>query len=479
MDAPRNLPALCALACAATLLGACPTSPDRESLAFVCQTSSECADGYACKKGLCVKLPGCSKAVDCDDQNPCTDDVCDKTKGCINPPVDNGSECGAGGKCIDAFCAGPAASPWPMFAHDPQGTRRSAFKGPQGDTKAEVQVKWIFKTYGSVRSSPAITADGLVVIGSEDSTIYALDPETGKPAWTYRPKGPVWATPAIGADGTVYGASKDGSIYALGPGGVPRWTFETAGQILSHPLIGPDGTIYFGSQDMKMYALSPTGEKKWEKKTNGLIESCPVMSQPPESVIYVGDRAPSPLLHAIPDNDSTANWTFPLPVYMDGCPSVGADGTIYAGLPIGIKDVKPEERANATTLLAVKPDGTKKWALPMMDWVDTQPAIGADGRIFVTTGYPEEALVAIKPTGVVDWKFGANVGVYDSSPSIGGDGTIYFGCEDKHLYAVDPSGKLRWKYQTKGQIKSSPSIGADGTLFFGSNDGMVYAIRDP
>ncbi|MCL5283436.1 MAG: PQQ-binding-like beta-propeller repeat protein, partial [Armatimonadetes bacterium] len=64
----------------------------------------------------------------------------------------------------------------------------------------------------------------------------------------------------------------------------------------------------------------------------------------------------------------------------------------------------------------------------------------------------------------------------DSSPAIGADGTVYVGSEGYNLYAIKPDGTLKWKYQTGG-IGSSPAIGADGTVYVGSADHNLYAIK--
>jgi outer membrane protein assembly factor BamB len=56
-----------------------------------------------------------------------------------------------------------------------------------------------------------------------------------------------------------------------------------------------------------------------------------------------------------------------------------------------------------------------------------------------------------------------------SSPAVGADGTIYFGCDDHNFYALTPDGRLKWKFATDDPITSSPAIGADGTIYFGGN----------
>src|SRR4030043_384844 len=62
-------------------------------------------------------------------------------------------------------------------------------------------------------------------------------------------------------------------------------------------------------------------------------------------------------------------------------------------------------------------------------------------------------------------------------PAIGADGTIYIGCFDDNLYAVNPDGSQRWSFNTTGPVTSSPAIGAAGTTYVGCNDRNLYAIN--
>jgi outer membrane protein assembly factor BamB len=64
-----------------------------------------------------------------------------------------------------------------------------------------------------------------------------------------------------------------------------------------------------------------------------------------------------------------------------------------------------------------------------------------------------------------------------SSPAIGSNGLIYFGCFDKRLYTVNLTGNQVWRYFTQNPITSSPGIGADGTVYVGSGDGFVYSFN--
>jgi outer membrane protein assembly factor BamB/tRNA A-37 threonylcarbamoyl transferase component Bud32 len=63
-----------------------------------------------------------------------------------------------------------------------------------------------------------------------------------------------------------------------------------------------------------------------------------------------------------------------------------------------------------------------------------------------------------------------------SSPCVR-DGTLYIGCYDTNLYALDARrGEFRWKYATNGGIASSPAVWQD-MVMVGSEDGALYALE--
>ena len=64
-----------------------------------------------------------------------------------------------------------------------------------------------------------------------------------------------------------------------------------------------------------------------------------------------------------------------------------------------------------------------------------------------------------------------------SSPSIGSDGTIYFGTDAGMLFAVASTGEMIWTYQTGGPIVSTPALSSKDMLFFGSEDKYIYALQ--
>ena len=118
----------------------------------------------------------------------------------------------------------------------------------------------------------------------------------------------------------------------------------------------------------------------------------------------------------------------------------------------------------ATNLWKVRIDGGSR----------SSPALGRDGTIYI--GSWDGYLFALNPEGTERWRFNTGYEI-TSSPAIGQDGTVYVGCRDRRLYAVDKDGRKRWAFKTGGWVDASPAIGTNGTIYFGSWDKKFYAVN--
>ena len=154
-------------------------------------------------------------------------------------------------------------------------------------------------------------------------------------------------------------------------------------------------------------------------------------------------------------------WAFKTGDGVDSSPAIGNDGTIYVG-------------SWDQNLYAINPNGSKKWAFKTGDGME-RAAIGSDGTIYV--GSWDKNLYAINPDGSKKWAFKTGNWV-SSPPAIGSDGTIYVGSKDKNLYAISPDGLKKWAFKTGDRVVSSPAIGNDGTIYVGSRDKNLYAISE-
>ena len=76
---------------------------------------------------------------------------------------------------------------------------------------------------------------------------------------------------------------------------------------------------------------------------------------------------------------------------------------------------------------------------------------------------------------VIAWTYvtGDNI---DSSPSIGSDGTIYFGSWDNRFYALTPAGALQWSYSHNQYLTSSPALNSAGKIIVGTNGAQARVV---
>jgi len=254
-------------------------------------------------------------------------------------------------------------------------------------TKAPMPMPWGYESGDYFESSPAVT-EGLVIFGSRDGHVYALDQSSGQRRWTAETTGQLWSSPAI-ASGRVYIGSADGYVYCVSlRDGSRRWRFATTGASLESSQFGFDrrtvesspavvnGIVYIGARDGFLYAIdadsgtlrwrfdhktswvvtSPavangvvyagssdnafvqaldakTGAELWRTRTGGIVWSSPALSG---QTVYVGDGIGR--LHALDARTGTERWLFRTgesvhssPVVNDSLVIFGsADGGVYA-----------------------------------------------------------------------------------------------------------------------------------------------------
>ncbi|TRW48885.1 PQQ-like beta-propeller repeat protein [Aliidiomarina halalkaliphila] len=130
--------------------------------------------------------------------------------------------------------------------------------------------KLVKDAWDLMQSSPLVV-DNLVVFGSSDHHVYALNTETGNVQWAFKTGGHVHSSPTLLNDLIVVG-SWDSAVYAIQHAdGVLRWKFDTESEqrinvwrgIQASPTV-VDDTVFIGSRDGYMYALTGlSGEEIW------------------------------------------------------------------------------------------------------------------------------------------------------------------------------------------------------------------------
>jgi len=168
--------------------------------------------------------------------------------------------------------------------------------------------------------------------------------------------------------------------------------------------------------------------------------------------------------------EGTQKWTIEFEWEIQSSPAIGSGGIIYIGAD--------------NNLYAINPNGTLKWASELTNpsfsstYARSSPAIGSDGTIYV--GSYCHNFYAINPDGTKKWSLDIGSLFNLLSPAISSDGTIYVGTDsisDNYLFAINSDGTKKWEYQVGDSIESSPAIGSDGTIYVGSKDNYLYAIN--
>ena len=211
-------------------------------------------------------------------------------------------------------------------------------------------------------------------------------------------------------------------------------------------------------------------DPKWAFRTQGRIYADAAIAQ--DGTIYIASL--DGFLYAV-SPDGKEKWSFNAGGKIWTTPALAADGTIYFG-------------SDADKIYALTPHGKVKWTLstemppekkgqkvPAGQWdVDTSPVVGPDGTVYFACHY---YLYAVRPSGELRWRFQAGVGRVKifSSPALGPDGTLYFGTQGKRLFAVNGAGAAVWNVETGGDNDAAPAVSGD-TVYFGSDDGKVRAL---
>lgn len=103
-------------------------------------------------------------------------------------------------------------------------------------------------------SSAAVT-DQLVVVGSQDKRLYAIDRELGKEKWSFTTDGQVDGSPAIVGNRIYVGClSNDGNFYVLDLKGKKVQELNLDSAVTGSPAVGPD-CVLVGTDKGTLYCL--------------------------------------------------------------------------------------------------------------------------------------------------------------------------------------------------------------------------------
>jgi outer membrane protein assembly factor BamB len=271
----------------------------------------------------------------------------------------------------------------------------------------------------SFYSTPAVTQDGLVIVGSSgsDHSLIALDPTDIDPAtnapveaWRFSGARDHWvATPLIVND-KLFAVNSDGYLYVLDlkDGQTAKQAvkaIELGGRLWSQPVADGD-RVFVTSLDHSVIAVNPTTyEVLWNEDLTGAI---------PGSAI------------------------------------LGADGSLYVGSLASQLEKFDPETGNHQPVLDAK---NWIWGTPASDG-DTLYFGDLDGNVYAfSTSTAKLNWAPVKPDGAI----------ITASPLIHND-QILIATELGFLYAIDRDGKTLWSEKVGGKIYTTPVAAGDLTI---------------
>ncbi len=283
-------------------------------------------------------------------------------------------------------------------------------------------VEWTFAAKGAV-SSEAAVSDGVIVFGTDEGMVHAVDLQTRKLRWQVETQDAVEACPAISAE-RVFVGSNDGLFRALDiHSGKEIW------QIKGRDKFPTGGT----------FVSSPDANESWIL-VNG----------------YDG------VSHCLRTGDGTVVWQHESQDFINGSPVILDGGMVAFGGCDSVIHVIRLKDGSGWHELATDAQIIRSLA----SWGDTLYGVNHANQLLASPAQADK----------LAWVYEDDGTQFLTSPGVDGE-RVYVGSRDKHLHAVDRlSGKPLWKFKTGGRVESSPLVFEDAVVF-GSSDGRLYALN--
>lgn len=145
----------------------------------------------------------------------------------------------------------------------------------------------------------------LILLGSYDHTLYALDARTGLPAWTREADDYINGGPAV-LGGRIAFGSCDGKVRVLAPDGRQAAVVDAAAYVPASPALADD-EVYFGQFEKTVWCAGVDGQVRWKHAAG---DEARFMAPPAvgDQLVIIGAR--DKRLHALARSDGSEAWSF-------------------------------------------------------------------------------------------------------------------------------------------------------------------------
>jgi eukaryotic-like serine/threonine-protein kinase len=299
-----------------------------------------------------------------------------------------------------------------------------------------------------------------------------------EPNWVFHSNSPI-TSPLVVGDGTLFFVTRGGAVHAVDAAtGAEKWVFNSDEDVINAPAVG-NGIVVLTDCAYRVVALDI---HRGQPVPINLERNDDFFSPPRivENLMIVGG---TDSIYAFEIPELQLRWSLASVAggFSFSCPAV-ADGIAYFAFDRG-----------AIAGLDLRTGSIVSYELEVGLYTVHDPVVH-NGVIYVFASESEDpGLDAAPPSRTLLTLDTAGIGEMNkhevapmfvmNSPAVC-EGTVYFGCADSSLYAIDRvTWQLKWRFQTGGRVASSPSIVAgfghvlEGLAYFGSDDGNLYVLN--
>ena len=235
------------------------------------------------------------------------------------------------------------------------------------------KVLWRLEVEGEADSGPVLGRDGDVVFAAGASVCSVR--RGGDLAWRFAGKGKVFTSPAVTDDGLVIVGSQDDHVHAIGPGGALSWSTDLGADVDGAAVIGDDGAIFVGTDKGDVVRLDPRGKVVWRTSVGGYVRG--VLSLARNGDVLAGTYGPVPrVVRLAPDGAIRGAFsikgTGAREFGIHGAPLEDAEGTLYFG-------------AQDDAVYAVGAQGAARWRFETGADVDSPLTMLSDGSLVIAS----------------------------------------------------------------------------------------------
>ncbi len=294
----------------------------------------------------------------------------------------------------------------------------------------KTRISWVHRCHMPIVSTPAVS-DNMITIAtfnswfydvdgnnSKDSnSIFALDPCTGNMLWEFKVCGDVFSSPCI-VDGIVVLGSLDNCIYAIDKNGSLLWQYSTDGEVWCSPAYDSiEKSMIIGSDDNNLYSIElTTGNLVWRQRLNGKVRSSTACIT--DEHIFIGTY--SGYIYCLRRSDGSIVWYKAIDAPILSSPAYSyTNKMVYFG-------------SSDNNVYAIHQNGSIAWRFKTYDKVWSSSSIVEDSNTLFICSLDSRIYSIDMLKGTLNWLF-PTMGPIDASPCLAYS-KMFIGSRDGILY---------------------------------------------